>query len=250
MVDKVLNCRFPRPTASCQLFCFPWAGGGSNFYANWGNMLPESLEVTGLTFPGREGRFKDPCCHSLEVMQKEIIAAILPKCRERPFAFWGHSLGALMCFDVAKTLKSEYNLEPERMFVSGVSAPHSAERKESKVYVKDLNDEEFKDFLKKLGGTPDEILRSEELMALFLPPLRADYELVDQYEYDLEGEAPLTCPIDITDGQYDIKHNLKAWQDLTTGKLTIKMLPGGHFYLKEKDNMMRILENISSYFFE
>ncbi|XP_069130412.1 S-acyl fatty acid synthase thioesterase, medium chain-like [Argopecten irradians] len=250
MADKVLNCRFRRPTASYQLFCFPWAGGGSNFYANWGNMVPESIEVTGLTLPGREGRFKEPCCSSLETTKREIIEAILPKCRERPFAFWGHSLGALMCFDVARTLKEEYNLEPGRLFVSGVSAPHSEERKKNKVYVKNLNDEEFKDFLKKLGGTPDEILKSEELMALFLPPLRADYGIVDQFDYDLEQPPPLTCPIDITDGEFDIKHNLKAWGEVTTGKLSIKMLPGGHFYLKEKDNMMRILENISSYYFE
>lgn len=245
--SKIINCRYPRPSASCRLFCFPWAGGGSVFYSNWGKYLPESVEVNGITLGGRENRYKDPCCLDLNQVLKEVVPAVYNLCQDnKKFAFFGHSFGALMTFEVARILKTTYNIEPVRMIVSGVSAPHSSQRKVTNLDFANMSDKEFIDFLRKLGGTPKEVLQNQELMQLFLPPLRADYCLIGQFEYDHEGTPLFSCPIDMFDGEEDIYHDLEAWKEITSSTdCTITKLPGGHFYLKDQPNMDRIISHIA-----
>ncbi|KAK3099891.1 hypothetical protein FSP39_011302 [Pinctada imbricata] len=184
MTSKVLNSRAVNKEAKFVLLCFPWAGGGSNFYANWSKLVPapDFLEVCGITLPGREARYREPCHNRLHEHIQEVCCAITEKYNGRRLAFWGHSMGALLAFQTALKLKQDKGLEPVRLFVSGISAPQSRKRKETKTGVDKMNDEEFKEYLRRLGGTPKEVLENKELMDLFLPSLRADYSLLDHFE--------------------------------------------------------------------
>lgn len=246
MTSKVLTCRVQRPDATIKLFCLPWAGGGSSFYANWAKLLPESIEVHGVCLAGRESRFNDPVYKSLETLLDDVTSAIHASCDGKPFALWGHSLGALNVYEVACRMKKRYNVEPVHMFVSGVSAPHSEKRKKTSVDVRSYTDDEFIEILKQFGGTPADIIENRELMALFLPALRADYELLPQFSTEPPSEREVfSCPLDVFDGKDDIEHDLKAWQDVTKGPFSITMLKGGHFYLKSEQNQTSLCTSIA-----
>ncbi|XP_062585568.1 S-acyl fatty acid synthase thioesterase, medium chain-like [Saccostrea cucullata] len=245
MGDKFLNCRNTKPDANYVLICFPWAGGGSNFYAQWGKMTPDFVEVCGITLPGRESRFREPCNTDAKQIVQETCSAIYNKYSTKDLIFWGHSMGALFSFETALLMKKEYNKEPVRMFCSGISAPHAPERTRSEPNVKDMTDAEFVEFLKKLGGTPEQVLSDPEMMKLFLPPLRADYIMMGGFDSPVGPDPPFSCPLHLFDGEDDAKHNLEAWKDITSGEKTVQFLPGGHFYLKEPSNQSLLISYIS-----
>lgn len=243
--EKLFNCRFARPAASVCLVCFPWAGGGSNFYSLWGKTLPDFIEVHGLMLPGRESRFKEPCYTDLNTLVDDLVEQIHRKFSSKKIAFFGHSLGSLLSFEVARKLLSKYKIEPCAMFISGASPAHSSYRKSDPKFGK-MNDKEFMQFLRLLGGTPKEILDNEEIMELYLPALKADYRMLDQFTFEPEpGKAVLSCPFVMFDGDCDKKHDEDAWKDLTSGAFSLQFLPGGHFYLKEKPNTDFIIDAIS-----
>nr|XP_022323240.1 S-acyl fatty acid synthase thioesterase, medium chain-like [Crassostrea virginica]XP_022323241.1 S-acyl fatty acid synthase thioesterase, medium chain-like [Crassostrea virginica] len=245
MSDKFLNCLFSKPKAKFALICFPWAGGGSNFYAQWGKMFPEFIEVCGVTLPGREGRFREPCSTDTEQILQDTCTALINRYPDRDLVFWGHSMGALYSLDTALRMKALHHKQPVRMFCSGISAPHAPERKISGSRVSTMSDSDFIEFLKKLGGTPEQVLSDPEMMKLFIPPLRADYVMMEGFSSQIGSEPPLSCPLHIFDGEDDVKHNLKAWEDVTSGETTTQFLPGGHFYLKEPSNQSYLISHIS-----
>lgn len=194
---------FPKPTpgASLRLFCFHYAGGSAQTFYAWPTYLPTTVEVGMVQLPGRVRRFAEPQITSLLPLSR-IVARALEPYTDKPFAFFGHSLGALLCFEVARSLRRENGLEPLHLFVSAAEAPHRQSRDEllsrlpRTALIKKLH--EFK-------GTPPEALQNEELMDLLLPTIRADFELCETYEYN--AEAPLGCPLTIYGGIED--HEVK-----------------------------------------
>ncbi|KAL8557995.1 hypothetical protein ACOMHN_063736 [Nucella lapillus] len=243
--SPLMNCRYPHPEASHRLFCFPWAGGGSNFYANWGSHLPPNIEVYGITLRGREARMAETPCASSRETVAEIAATIVTELGDKPFIFFGHSLGCLLSYETAVLLKKMYGRQPAHMYLSGISAPHSKSRRENARDLSDVTDEEFHDHLKQLGGTPQELLANPELMKLFLPALKADYTMVYQIVYERpKGPAPLSCNFTFFDGTEDDPHNYDDWKELTQGSFTLRQMPGGHFYLKDPYNNLRMVDFI------
>ncbi|XP_050397819.1 S-acyl fatty acid synthase thioesterase, medium chain [Patella vulgata] len=250
MSSKLMNCRFPKSDATVRLFCFPWAGGGSNFYSNWGSAVCDNVEVIGISLPGRETRISEKPTNSVEQIVEEVTKKMVSDYSDKPFALFGHSMGALLAFETAKVLKEKYQKEPTKMYVSGISGPHIQEKARVSRTVSELNDSEFIEYLRSLGGTPEEVLNNSDMMNMFLPMLRADYSIVDDYLYELpDGKPLLSCPIAAFDGKSDRKHEIEAWQRVTTGKLTLNMRDGGHFYLKEPKNMKYLQDFISNDFF-
>ncbi|KAK7110313.1 S-acyl fatty acid synthase thioesterase, medium chain-like [Littorina saxatilis] len=242
---KFMNCRYPHPEASHRLICFPWAGGGSNFYAAWGSQLPPNIEVHGITLGGRESRFRDKPCSSAQETVAEIASIIATDFTDRPFIFFGHSMGCLLAHETAVLLKKVYGRQPEHLYLSGVSAPHTKTRRESVTDLEGVTDEEFQEHLKGLGGTPPEILENPELLKVFLPALKADYTIVSQIVYERpKGKPALSCPITFFDGVDDDEHDYDGWKELTSGPFKLYKMPGGHFYLKDVHNYLRILENV------
>lgn len=243
----MLSCRFPQQSPQCRLICFPWAGGGALFYSNWGKLFSSNFEVQGICLPGRETRFKEANYTRLSEVLDEVVPAIYHLCKDTQFAFWGHSAGALLSYEVALKLKSQYNIEPVKMFVSGVSAPHSERRREKTIDVSKLTDDEFITYLVGLGGTPSELIKNKDIMQMFLPSLKADYAMLKDFSYDHpKDRGLLTCPLDIFDGKDDREHDLEGWKNITNGRSEIRMLNGGHFYLKETENTEVLVRHISN----
>ncbi|XP_025096490.1 S-acyl fatty acid synthase thioesterase, medium chain-like [Pomacea canaliculata] len=241
----MMNCRYPQPDSSLRLFCFPWAGGGSNFYARWGKDVPVNIEVFGVTLRGRESRFAETPCVSATETVAEIASTIHSEYGEKPVILFGHSMGALLCFQTAVFLKTVYGKEPQHLYLSGISAPHTESRRRESKDLSTTSDEEFEQYVKELGGTPPEILENQDLFKLFLPTLKADFTIVNQIVSEPpDGHPPLSCPITFFDGAEDNVHDYEGWSQLTSGSFTLYKFPGGHFYIKDEWNYKRIIEII------
>jgi medium-chain acyl-[acyl-carrier-protein] hydrolase len=159
----------------------------------------------------------------------------------KPFAFFGHSLGALIAFELTRELRRRSGPIPIELFVSGSSPPHQPYPHH---IIHNLPEDELLEELRQLGGTPPEILQHKELMALLLPALRADFAVRETYVYQ-EG-APLSCPITAFGGLSDpwySRESLEDWRTHTTSAFSSHMLPGDHFFLTESQSA--ILEVIS-----
>ncbi|XP_062900213.1 S-acyl fatty acid synthase thioesterase, medium chain isoform X2 [Mobula hypostoma] len=245
-MDKLVNCMYRKPEALFRLICFPWAGGGSISYAQWGKHFNNSIEVYSIRLPGRETRSKEPFMQNIQQLIDEIATILLPSLKEKPFAFFGHSLGAYLSFATAEYIKRKHSLEPVHLFVSGASAPHSAARSSGQKK-SELPDDEFLKWMTSIGGTPSEILTNKDILQLFVPVLKADLRLLELIRYEKPQMKLFSCSISSFDGKQDVPHDLEAWKDLTTGEFTIIKLSGGHFYLKEPDNEKFLIDHITKH---
>jgi medium-chain acyl-[acyl-carrier-protein] hydrolase len=212
-----------------RLYCFPYAGGSAQVFRNWQRHFLPEISLTLAHLPGRGQRLNEPAFKNIKPLVDALataIAADLPQV----FAFWGHSMGALISFELARELRRRGHRGPLALFVSGRSAPHVADPDPPSF---NLPDDEFIAELRRLKGTPEEVLASAELKEFFLPVIRADFELVDTYAY--HEEFPLTCPIYAYGGLQDITVpaiSLKEWQKQTLGPCKFRMFRGEHFFIQ------------------
>lgn len=229
--DSWILLRNPNPAATLRLFCFPYAGGGALIYRTWAEGLPGSVEVCPVQLPGRENRLSETPFRRLSTLADAVATSII-KYTDKPFAFFGHSMGAKLAFEVARRLRREGNCQPVHLFVSGSSAPHLPETGRP---LHELPKELFIEELRRLNGTPKEVLDHPELMDLVIPMLRADFEMVQTYTYT--EEVPLGCPITAFGGLEDVevpRTELAAWSEHTRAAFTVRMFPGDHFFLNRK----------------
>jgi medium-chain acyl-[acyl-carrier-protein] hydrolase len=235
-----IKCFRSNPQARLRLFCFPYAGGGASVFRSWADQLPNPVEVCAIQLPGREDRHRDALFTDLP----SLIATLLPDfvaCLDHPFVFFGHSLGALVCFELARQLRQQNHPMPLHLFVAGRRAPQVTD---SDPPIHNLPDDRFIAELRSYKGTSEVVLQNAELMALFLPILRADFAMNETYVYTTQ--SPLNCPISAFGGLEDHTvsfENLKAWQAQTTASFDLQMFPGGHFFLKSASN--QVLKAIS-----
>lgn len=211
-----------------QMVCFPYAGGHSTVFKSWAAALDPLVDVYGIQLPGRGRRHCEPYAVNLVELAASLAGALRPVLR-KPFVLFGHSLGALLAFEVARALRCGANISPRHLFVSA-KRPPQAPKNDS--YRSDLTDEELVQKLSDLNGTPTDILMNRDLMKLVLPALRADFRLDETYEY-VVGE-PLTCPITVLAGlgDEDVRSApLDGWRDHTTGDFSIVWFKGDHFYI-------------------
>ena len=213
--------------AAARLFCFPYAGGGAMVYRSWLCALPEVFEVIPVRLPGRETRLNEPPFKRIEPLVEALGEAILPYL-DKPFAFFGHSMGAKLAFELARHL-SRQGIEALHLFVSGARGPQ-VPRTEPPTY--DLPEPEFIERLRDLNGTPQEVLEHPELMRLMISLLRADFELVQTYTY--RPRPLLRCPVTALGGLSDrdvLREHLSAWGRETTSSFALRMFPGDHFFI-------------------
>jgi medium-chain acyl-[acyl-carrier-protein] hydrolase len=229
----------PRPEARIRLFCFPYAGGSSQIFRNWPDNLSEEIEVCLLHLPGRGTRIHEPAHARLDALVDDVFKDIVPYL-SKPFAFFGHSMGALVSFELARYLRRVQAPAPSQLFLSGRSAPQIPET-DPPTY--NLPEPEFIQAIRSLNGTPREVLEHPELMSLMIPLLRADFSVCQTYSYVVE--SPLSCPITAFGGLEDDEvacENLEGWRELTTSDFKLRMLPGDHFFLHSQEAaILRIL---------
>jgi medium-chain acyl-[acyl-carrier-protein] hydrolase len=201
--------------------------------------LPGSVEVCPVQIPGRETRFREPAFTRIPALTEALTEGLRPHL-DRPFAFFGHSLGALVAFEVARRLRQDSGTEPVQLFVSGCAAPQAQVQDRP---IHNLPADEFWKEVQGLNGTPREVLANEELRELLLPVLRADFALCETYA--LEPDSPLHCPVFALGGLGDdtvASQDLEGWRERTSGPFRLRMLPGDHFFLKTSQPLLlRIL---------
>lgn len=220
----------PDPSARLRLFCFPYAGGGASVFHGWGPSLPAGVAVYPVQPPGRENRLREPAFTAIGPLVEAAATALRPLLRP-PFALFGHSLGALVAFELARRLRREGAPAPACLFASGCRAPQlqrpavlPAHRLPKDVFIAEL---------RRLKGTPEAVLNNAELLEVLLPVLLADFAAAETYRYT--EEKPLDSPITVfggdEDGQVD-GHGLAAWAAQTAAAFRLHRLPGGHFFLR------------------
>jgi surfactin synthase thioesterase subunit len=237
------------PDAAVRLFCFSHAGGGGGVYRAWPAGIAPAIEVWGVRLPGRESRAGEPPYRRMVPLAAGLVEAIGPHL-DKPFVFFGHSMGALVAFEVARELRRSSMPQPARLFLAAFRAPHLP-RPNVKIY--HWPDEVLKIALR-TDGTPAEVLQNEKFMQALLPTTRADMEVCDTYEY--APEPPLDCPFSVFGGLDDVRvrdSDLQGWRTHTSSACSVSMLPGTHFFLHsarqvlldkmqqdlEKDGMLR-----------
>ncbi|WP_020121640.1 thioesterase II family protein [Streptomyces canus] len=216
----------PRPTAPFRLVCLPRAGGSATFFAGLPMLLGPEVEVLGVQYPGRQDRRGEPCVESMAELTGAVVEELLPW-TDRPLALFGHSLGAVLAFEVARGLTGAGHV-PAALFVSGRRAP-SRQRPE---YAHRLDDDGLLREIRRLSGTDDRVFADEELVRMVLPAICADFRIVENYRY--EPGPPLDCPLTVFTGTDDPKvsaDEAAAWREHTTDTFALHSLPGGHFFL-------------------
>lgn len=216
------------PEASVRLFCLPFAGGSAAIYRNWPALLAPDVDCRPVHLPGRERRFLERPYDRLEPLADALTDGIAGAL-DRPFALFGHSMGALLAFETARRLRRRGLPEPALLIVSARHAPSRADRADP---LHALPRAELVAGLRRLGGTPEEVLEHEELMDFVLPVLRADFAVCETHRH--REEAPLACPILAIAGRGDRRAppaEMAGWERETSGWFQFATVEGGHFFL-------------------
>jgi medium-chain acyl-[acyl-carrier-protein] hydrolase len=239
--------RLPRPSPDAQLrlFCFPYAGGSASMYLKWPYILAPSVEVCLVELPGRGERLREPPLTNMTRLIEGLTGAF-SHWLDKPVAFFGHSMGGVISFELAHALRAEGKPTPVHLFLSGCRPPGLPALRDLKY---SLPDPQFIDELRRLGGTPPEVLGNAELLSLVLPTLRADFELMERH--NSIHTAPLDCGITAMGGLDDpevTSDDLAHWAEATTANFSIDMYPGDHFFIRSAETkvMIRILLSLRS----
>jgi len=230
-----------KPQARVRLFCFPYAGGGASIFRTWSEHLPQDIEVCPVQLPGREDRLLERPCSNLPSLLDALVPALLPYL-DMPYAFFGHSMGSLISFELARYLhQMGYSRTPVYLFVSGHSAPQIPDPDPPSYH---LPEPEFIEELRQLKGTPEELLQNTEFLHLLIPLLRADFALCETYKY-IHGE-PLKFPISAFGGLQDseVPHDaISAWREQASGpkaskNFRLRFFEGDHFFMHKEQTAL------------
>ncbi|MEU2182108.1 thioesterase II family protein [Streptomyces thermolilacinus] len=232
------RCFVVRPDAAVRLYCFPHGGGAASAFHRLAHRLPEWIELRAVQYPGRQDRYGDPMPASVEALAEELVRGLSTPF-DRPTAFLGHSMGAVVAFEAARRLRPRFPSPLTALFVSACKAP--AERLPRGVR---FDEDEVRAYLRELGGEGARALEAdEELWQLAYPVVSGDLRLIERYRYT--AGAPLTCPLVAIGGENDPSvptGDLALWKDYTDGGAEIRTVEGGHFYFEENlDPLLSIL---------
>jgi surfactin synthase thioesterase subunit len=211
-----------------RLFCLPYAGGSATFYARWRRELPPWIDVRPVEWPGRGARMDEPLPIDPRQLADQLAAELVCAPFDMPYALFGHSLGALIAFELAHGLLGRGAPAPCVLFASGAEAPAA---RDGSRWRQPLSDATLLDEVRSLNGTPQEILDNPEIMRSTLPVLRADFLMCGVYAY--RRRRPLPCPIHVLggDGDETRRDALEAWRSETSAEFELDMLPGHHFFI-------------------
>lgn len=222
-------CPGSQPEAELRLFLFPYAGGGPAAFSKWVSGFPNHIEAWIAHYPGRGSRHQDAPMKQITTLAERFSQAVRPLL-DRPFAFFGHSLGGLIAFELTRQMRQQDLPQPQALFISACGAPHLPD---SHPPIHGYPDFEFMKSLQELNGIPSELLRQPDVMQLLLPVLRADFEAVESYEYSRD-ESPLHVPILAFAGLNDprvSRERIEGWAIHTDAGFRSCYFPGDHFFI-------------------
>lgn len=232
------------PSAKFRLVCFPHAGGAASFYVPWAEQLAPEVEVLAVQYPGRQDRRREPQIANLMDVVPPIVEELTTR-PPMPLAFFGHSMGSTVAFEVARLLRAQGHPAPQPswFFASGRVAPDRSrpagfQRMDGAALVAEL---------RRLGATDERLLNDEELRSMIMPVIRGDFIAIDEYRY--EPGPGLACPVTVLTGAADRGvpiEDAEAWASHTERDCEVRVLPGGHFFLVEhqKDVVDLILSRL------
>jgi surfactin synthase thioesterase subunit len=216
--------------AAARLVCLPYAGGGTASYHRWRPIMPADIDLLPLALPGHDGRLNEPLYTDLKVLAGALGEELGRHALDRPFVLLGHSMGALLAFEIARSLRRTGHDSPHLLVLTGCPAPHAIVVAEP---LYKLPDDELMNVLqRRYGGIPAVVGANPELWSLLAPVIRADFEMIETYSFT--QEPPLDVPMLVLGGTEDSAVSagrLMEWRRHTTQDFNVRLLPGGHFFL-------------------
>jgi medium-chain acyl-[acyl-carrier-protein] hydrolase len=234
--DEEAYCRrwFVRGTSSARrqrMYCFPYAGGNALGYLSWGKLIGGEVDICGVQPPGRGLRHEEKLITRFDHLIESMLP-LIPFFTSTPYVFFGHSLGALMAFELVRVIEKRGLSSPDHLFVSGCCAPQFRDYSET---VDDMSDKELIHKLQTLDGTPPEVLNNTELMDFIMPVIRADFSVAHSYRY--QESVPIRTPISVLFGrhdEYESETEVTGWECQTSGSCKVYWFDGGHFFVNER----------------
>ncbi len=227
--------------STLNLLCLPYSGASAMVYSRWRRKLPAWVQLRPVELPGRGTRMGEPLQTDMRALARQL-AGEQRLAASTPYALLGHSLGALLAFELAHELQALGCPSPRALFACGTAAPTRREDYDDNQWREPKTDQQLVSDLRELGGTREEVLANAELMELTLPILRADFLLCGRYAY--RQRSPLQCPLHVLAGQTDraSEAQLLAWRQESQGAFSLHWFLGGHFFIHEhEDRVLRIL---------
>lgn len=198
-------------------------------YRSWQKGLPPDVEICPVQYPGRGTRYREPLFTDVDTFADAALKGLGPLLVE-PYVFFGHSMGALLAFEMVRRLQKRGVAQPRLLILAGAQAPHM--RVVESTY--SLPSSEFIAELRKINGTPSELLDNSEAMQLVMPILRADFKVAQTYQF--QPGPRLQCPISVIGGRDDddiTVEQLEGWKDYTVGTFQCTVVDGSHFFVNE-----------------
>jgi surfactin synthase thioesterase subunit len=229
-----------------KLFCFPYAGGSAVVYGNWEDHLEPSIRLAPVELAGRGKRINEPFYASVEEAAEDVIRKHKNRLFDSPFAFYGHSMGGAIAYIVAQKLRERKYPQPVHIFFSGRGAPHV--RRDDKQPYHNLPEDEFREKVLDLGGTPGEFFEHPELLEILLPLLRADFRISWLFNNRFEKINPLDCNITILTGKDEDLNpeQVSGWSLHTRGQCAFHQFEGGHFFINHPEEKKKLLQIINT----
>ncbi len=225
-----------------KIFCLPYAGGSATIYRGWHNYLDPSIKLIPIELSGRGERIAEPLYDTLDMALDDVLSIIREDIDTAPYALFGHSMGAMLSYELAQRIVQEGLPKPQHLFFSGRGVPDVTPIKKKKYHL--MDDKEFEKELMLLGGTPVEIFENRELRHLFFPLLRSDFNLSGT-DLSKRKVTPFDCDLSILVGKEEklSAKRITGWKRHTKGICNVHFLTGGHFFLKHEQKTIADIIN-------
>lgn len=230
---KILQNQQEAVINSVKLFCLPYGGGSAEYYRKWKRHLAPHIELHPIELKGRGRRVKEPFYQSFDEAVEDVYQEIKLQLGESRYALFGHSMGAMLIYELGHKMRESGIPAPEHYFFSGRGAPNTRNEEDDKV-LHLMPDNELVLEMRQMGGTSDEVLNHEELLRFFLPLFRADFKIIETYVYK-ERPAKLTSHFSVFNGKEDKVNfgQLIEWKNHSEKECKIYNFPGGHFFIND-----------------